>query len=55
LDRLQHVARLGNVGEIELRLDLLHSRSASTRLFRRRSFAMSAKVLPHLLRFVGFD
>ena len=55
LDRLQHVTGLGNVGEIELRLDLLGARPARTRLLRRRSFPVSGKVLPHLLRFVRFD
>jgi len=55
LDRLQHVSGLGNVGEIELRLDFIGARPAGTRLFRRGGFAMSGKVLPHLLRFVRFD
>jgi len=55
LDRFQHVAGLGNVGEIELRLDLLSARPASTRVLCRRSFPVSGKVLPHLLRFVRFD
>jgi len=55
LDCLQHVARLGNMGEIELRFDLLGARSPGAWLLRGRSFAMSAEVLPHLLRFVRFD
>ncbi len=55
LDRLQHVAGLGNVGEVELRLDLLGARPPGTRVLRRHSLAMSGKVLPHLLRFVRFD
>jgi len=55
LDRLQHVAGLGNVGEVELRLDLIGARPAGTRLPRRRSFPMSGKVLSHLLRFIRFD
>jgi hypothetical protein len=43
------------VGEIELRLDLLYARPGGTRLLDGRSFAMCAKVLPHLVRFFGFD
>ncbi len=55
LDRLQHITRLGDVGEVELRLDLLGARPPGTRVLRRHSLAMSGKVLPHLLRFVRFD
>jgi len=43
------------VGEIKLRLDLLGTRPGMTHLFDRRSLAVSAKVLPHLFRFVGFN
>ena len=55
VDRLQHVAGLGNVGEVELRLDVLGARPSGARVLCRRCFAMSGKVLPHLLRFVRFD
>jgi len=55
MDRLQHVAGLGNVREIELRLDLLGARTARSRFLRRRSFVVSGKVLPHFLRFVRLD
>jgi len=55
LDRLQHIAGLGNVGEIEFRLDLIRARPRLARLFRRRSIAVRVEVLPHLLGFVRFD
>jgi len=54
LDRLQHVARLGNVGEIEFRLDLIRARPRRARLSCGRSFVVPAKVLPNLLGFVRF-
>jgi len=55
MDRLQHVAGFGDVREVELRLDLLGARPGGPRFLRRRSFVVSGKVLPHLLRFVRFD
>jgi hypothetical protein len=55
VDRLQHVAGLGNVREVELRFDLRHARAASPRFLRTCSFVVTGEVLPHLLRFVRFD
>lgn len=55
VDRLQHVARLGNVREVELRLDSLGGRTARPRFLPMRSFVVSGKMLPHFLRFVRFD
>jgi hypothetical protein len=55
LDRLEHVARLGDVRKVELWLDLVGARPARARLLRSRRFPMRGKVLPHLLRFLYFD
>jgi hypothetical protein len=55
LDRLQHIAGLGNMREIELRLDLFGAPPGGTGLLGRRRFPVRGKVLPHLLRFIRFN
>ena len=55
LDRLEHVARPGNVRKVELRPDLLGSEAATTRLLDSSRRPVSGKVLAHLLRFVHFN
>jgi hypothetical protein len=55
-DQLQHVARLGNVGEIYLGLDFVGLAPGTRRPGRRGlCLSSSAEVGPHLFCFVLFD
>jgi len=56
LDGLQHVAGFGNMGKVELGLDLIDTRPCGgSHLPCCRPFPVRAEVLPHLLRFVRLD
>jgi hypothetical protein len=55
LDRLQHIAGLGDMREIELGLDLFDAPPDGTCLLARRRFPVRGKVLPHFLRFIPFN
>jgi hypothetical protein len=55
-DGIQNVAGPGNIGEIDLGLNLIAFNAARARVFRRGlGFAGDAQVSPHLLRFVLFN
>jgi len=54
-NRIQNVAWPGNIGEIDLGLNLIAINAGGTQLFRRGlRFAGSAQIKAHLLRFVLF-
>jgi hypothetical protein len=55
LDNFQHVARLGNMREVELRPNLIRARPAGTRLLAGSRFCVPGKVTPHFFRFIRFN
>ncbi len=55
-DRLQHIAGLGDMRQVDLRLELIGMRAAAAaRATRRARFAMLLVKLFDLLSFVNFD
>jgi hypothetical protein len=56
-DCFQHIARLGNVGQIDLGFDLVlgSRRTCGARSARLRRFLLATKVDPNLFRLIAFE
>jgi hypothetical protein len=55
MERLQHISRLGDVGQVDLGLDFVAFRAAGTRSARRSGLRFGVEVSPHLFRFMVFQ